>query len=291
MLYLSAQGAAEVYIKEGEESIFVKLINKASLRNSYCCDKLQDGVIEADADKFTREIIPTGEEHIVVASLELPIELIKGEDGHWIVSASKQILYPSFYKTLLKKYKKVKWVGHLKFPENLSKEEKAEIGKLLREKNCAVVDLDPELYSSFASYFESALYPYFHNFVSLSEVSNLVSENWDSYIYVNRRFAETIIEYVGTNTLIWINDIPLLLCPYQIIRRNHKANIGIYIHSTFPSCEVFKLSPYCEEILASLLCCNIIGFHLFSYADNFLKACRRILGSYHKTSHVLPLTS
>jgi trehalose 6-phosphate synthase/phosphatase len=31
------------------------------------------------------------------------------------------------------------------------------------------------------------------------------------------------------------------------------------------------------EILKSLLCCDLIGYHLFEYARNFFASCRKIL--------------
>ena len=32
--------------------------------------------------------------------------------------------------------------------------------------------------------------------------------------------------------------------------------------------------------MKSLLCCDVIGFHLFEYARNFFTACRKILELY-----------
>jgi trehalose 6-phosphate synthase/phosphatase len=36
--------------------------------------------------------------------------------------------------------------------------------------------------------------------------------------------------------------------------------------------------PYRSEILKSMICCELIGFHIFEYARNFSTACNRILG-------------
>lgn len=100
---------------------------------------------------------------------------------------------------------------------------------------------------------------------------------------VNRKFTNTIINLTSSNPIIWINDMHLLMCPVQIIKKNTYANIGLFIHSSFPTAEIYKIFPYREEILGSMLCCNIVGFHLFTYARHFIIACRRILGISHNT--------
>lgn len=39
---------------------------------------------------------------------------------------------------------------------------------------------------------------------------------------------------------------------------------------------------YRQEVLRSLLLCDLIGFHLFEYARNFYTTCRRVLGLNHE---------
>ena len=56
------------------------------------------------------------------------------------------------------------------------------------------------------------------------------------------------------------------------------ANIGFFFHSPFPSSDVYKMFPYRNEVLKSLLSCDLIGYHIFEYAHNFYTSCRRILG-------------
>lgn len=81
--------------------------------------------------------------------------------------------------------------------------------------------------------------------------------------------------------MIWIHDNYLLLVPTYVRRRDLNANIGFFMHSPFPSSDIYKMFPYRGEVLKSLLLCDLIGFHLFEYARNFYTACRRILGLNH----------
>lgn len=102
---------------------------------------------------------------------------------------------------------------------------------------------------------------------------------------MNKKITDTVISLTKADPIIWINDMHLLMCPMQIIRKNQYANVGLFIHSSFPTAEIYKLFPYREEILRSMLCCNIVGFHVFTYARHFLVACRRILGMTHFTKY------
>ncbi len=106
---------------------------------------------------------------------------------------------------------------------------------------------------------------------------------------VNRLFANTIISVPCQNPLIWINDMHLLMCPVRVIMKNEYANIGLFIHSSFPTAEVYKLFPHRDEILGSMLCCNIVGFHVFTYARHFIVACRRIMGLAHQIRFFYPI--
>ena len=76
-----------------------------------------------------------------------------------------------------------------------------------------------------------------------------------------------------------------MLTPSFISRRTHEvANIGLYLHVPFPSSEIYRVLPHREAILHAMLCCDLIGFHLFEYARHFLASCKRLLGIDHHFS-------
>lgn len=76
--------------------------------------------------------------------------------------------------------------------------------------------------------------------------------------------------------MIWVHDIQLLMTPYYLKRKALKSNIGFFCHSPFPSSDIFKTMQFRIEILRSMLCCDVIGFHLFEYARNLYYTCRRM---------------
>lgn len=83
------------------------------------------------------------------------------------------------------------------------------------------------------------------------------------------------------NDMIMINDIHLMLIPHVLLQKNPNARVGIYFHFTFPSSDSLKTFPYHQEILKSVLLCDVIGFHVFQNARNFLTAIQRFFGIFY----------
>ena len=56
------------------------------------------------------------------------------------------------------------------------------------------------------------------------------------------------------------------------------VKIGFFLHTPFPSSEIYRILPVRREILLGILQCDLIGFHTYDYARHFLSSCTRILG-------------
>ncbi|KAL9939381.1 hypothetical protein V8E36_002194 [Tilletia maclaganii] len=54
--------------------------------------------------------------------------------------------------------------------------------------------------------------------------------------------------------------------------------LGFFLHTPFPSSEIYRILPVRREILLGILHCDLIGFHTYDYARHFLSSCTRILG-------------
>ena len=82
--------------------------------------------------------------------------------------------------------------------------------------------------------------------------------------------------------LIWVHDYHLMLLPAMLREEigTTKANvkIGFFLHTPFPSSEIYRILPVRNELLHGVLHCDLIGFHTYDYARHFLSSCSRILG-------------
>ncbi|KAK4399733.1 putative alpha,alpha-trehalose-phosphate synthase [UDP-forming] 9 [Sesamum angolense] len=62
------------------------------------------------------------------------------------------------------------------------------------------------------------------------------------------------------------------------MKRYNRVKLGFFLHSPFPSSEIYRTLPVRDEILKGLLNSDLIGFHTFDYARHFLSCCGRMLG-------------
>ncbi|RMD72947.1 MAG: trehalose-6-phosphate synthase, partial [Cyanobacteria bacterium J149] len=53
--------------------------------------------------------------------------------------------------------------------------------------------------------------------------------------------------------------------------------IAFFHHTPFPSVDIFNILPWREEIINSLLSCDVVGFHIPRYSENFVNVARSLL--------------
>lgn len=77
---------------------------------------------------------------------------------------------------------------------------------------------------------------------------------------------------------VWVHDYHLMVLPTFLRKRFNRVKLGFFLHSPFPSSEIYKTLPIREELLRAILNADLIGFHTFDYARHFLSCCSRMLG-------------
>ncbi|KAK4177898.1 glycosyl transferase [Triangularia setosa] len=215
---------------------------------------------------------------LLLISNRLPITIKRTDDGQYSFSMSSGGLVTGL--SGLSKATSFQWYGWpgLEVPE-------AEIGPMreqLKEKyNAYPVFVDDELadrhYNGFAN---SILWPLFH--YHPGEIT-FDESAWAAYRDVNRLFAKEVVKDVQDGDLVWVHDYHLMLLP-QMLREeigNSKKNvkIGFFLHTPFPSSEIYRILPVREQLLLGILECDLIGFHTYDYARHFLSSCSRILST------------
>lgn len=99
---------------------------------------------------------------------------------------------------------------------------------------------------------------------------------WSAYQRANRIFAQTVARDVKDGDLVWIHDFHLFLVPSMLreeVGPNVNVKIGFFLHTTFPSSEVYRIIPVRNELLQGVLHSDLIGFHTNTYARHFLSCC------------------
>jgi len=132
----------------------------------------------------------------------------------------------------------------------------------------------------YEGYCKNILWPLFHYLLwqdAASESVN-VDSDWQAYVAANEAYAEQVAAVHQPGDLVWIHDYHLLLVPAMLRKLKPDASIGLFVHTPFPSSEVFRCLPRRKEVLDGMLGANIICFQTYSYSRHFISSCIRVCG-------------
>ncbi|MEO8555657.1 MAG: trehalose-6-phosphate synthase [Actinomycetota bacterium] len=129
-----------------------------------------------------------------------------------------------------------------------------------------------EYYEGFSS---ETLWPIFHDAI----VRATFHRNWwNTYRTINHRFAQAIAAVAAPGATVWVHDYHLQLVPAMLRELRPDLRIGWFNHIPFPPVELFAQLPWRRSLVEGLLGADFLGFQGTADAENFLRACRRLLG-------------
>lgn len=213
----------------------------------------------------------------------------KTEQGNWIIASNRlpfswdeksEKLTPSAGGLVtalsgVRSKRKMEWFGVAsdKIPSSEIKRLSSKTKSTWRYHPIAVED---ERYNNYYNGMcNEVLWPLLHYD---GERSNFQDSYWKAYSEVNHQFAESILEQAKTGDLVWLHDFHLLLVPRILKRRRPDLKIGLFLHTPFPSSEVFRQLPVRRDILDSILKADLVGFHDYLYLRHFGETVTDILG-------------
>lgn len=244
--------------------------------------------------------------HLIVVSNRLPVTITKDANGeyHFKMSSGGLVSALSGFKKSLN-FTWIGWPGFFIPPKDRQLVDK----RLMDEYSCQAVYLDDDVgdrhYNGFSN---SILWPLFHYHPG---EMNFEEENWQAYRQANMQFAEVVRQQITPGAMVWVQDYHLMLLPmllrgiidgpskmgsftkdelekitegldFPAFSPTHVpipgVKIGYFLHTPFPSSEIYRILPVRREILLGVLYCDLIGFHTYDYARHFLSSCTRILG-------------
>ena len=174
------------------------------------------------------------------------------------------------------------WVGWLGV--EIPKHDQEEVAKtLLKEYNCIPVFLEKKVaYKYYNEFSNNVLWPIFH-YVPLplgkpGSEKKFDIELWKAYESANVSFGKVISSLYRDGDYIWIHDYHLMALPSWLRKRYPSVKMGWFLHTPFPSSEVYRVLPVRKQILEGLLGADLVGFHTYDYARHFLSACTRLIG-------------
>ena len=209
----------------------------------------------------------TNQPTIINVSNRLPVKL-----GKTIMSSSGGLV--SAFEDI-RQSGKLLWYG---WPgKAVEKNRQSEIRDVLvKEHQCFPIFLSKQQISGYYNGFSNTnLWPLLHYFLSYTRYR---SEWFEQYREVNQLFCETIAESAPQGSLVWVHDYHLMLLPEMLRQARPDLKIGFFLHTPFPSYEVFRTHPHRKALLKGILGAHLIGFHTYSYLRHFRSSILRICG-------------
>lgn len=236
-----------------------------------------NGSSDADSDSTSSV---SRERKIIVTNM-LPLHAQKDNGTcKWRFSLDEDSLYLQM-KDGFSPETEVIYVGSLKVEIEASEQE--EIAQRLQEEfNCVPTFIPPDIQKKFYYGFcKQQLWPLFHYMLPMcpDHGERFDRQLWQAYVSANKIFADKVMEIANPEEdFIWVHDYHLMLLPTFLRKRYNRVKLGFFLHSPFPSSEIYRTLPVRDEILKGLLNSDLIGFHTFDYARHFLSCCGRMLG-------------
>lgn len=220
------------------------------------------------------------ERKIIVANM-LPLHAKRDtETGKWCFSLDEDLLLLHL-KDGFSSDTEVIYVGSLKADIDASEQEEV-AQKLLDDFNCVPTFLPHDLQKKFyLGFCKQHLWPLFHYMLPMCPDHGDRFDRilWQAYVSANKIFADKVMEVINPDDdYVWVHDYHLMVLPTFLRKRFNRIKLGFFLHSPFPSSEIYRTLPVRDEILRGLLNCDLVGFHTFDYARHFLSCCSRMLG-------------
>ncbi|KIM37046.1 glycosyltransferase family 20 protein [Hebeloma cylindrosporum] len=139
---------------------------------------------------------------------------------------------------------------------------------------------DKVAHGHYDGYCKQTLWPLFHYLLWQDVATEYASadSHYPYYESTNAAFARRIADVYRPGDLIWVHDYHLLLVPRLVRESILEAVIGLFVHTPFPSSEVFRCLPRRKEILDGMLGANLVCFQTYSYSRHFISTCVRVCG-------------
>ena len=168
---------------------------------------------------------------------------------------------------------RIGWTGE-QAPDHEQREQLSRELKASRQQIPVFLD-EGEIAEYHDGFCHTSLWPIMHY---LSGHADYQQQWFESYRRVNERFADMVAERYRPGDIIWVHDYHLMLVPQLLRDRLPEARIGFFLHTPFPSYELFRCHPNRTELLSGILGADLIGFQTFGYLRHFRSTVLRLLG-------------
>lgn len=210
-------------------------------------------------------------QQLIIVSNRLPVTL--GDDG--TVRPSSGGLVAALEGVSTQQYEPV-WLG---WPgRDVPQERQDDVARDLRANHACTPVFIPQALADahYEGLANSSIWPLLHYMPTYYRYQ---PDWWDAYRKVNQIFADRVLEVAQDDAVVWVHDYQLMLLPRLLREARPSMRIGFFLHTPFPSSEVFRCHPHDVELLDGLLGADLCGFHTFGYLRHFRSAVTHVMGT------------
>ena len=238
----------------------------------------------AAAEALSREATGGPSSRLLVVQYKLPFKLSRAADGTWSGTWDDDALLATSVQggrhlmgslDLEVIFMGIPKLSHGTSPDLYdSAADQAAIQKLLRAHACIPVFLPKEAREGHFNYASTVLWPMMHNQIPDRHAGGqggdgaLVGSWWKGYQSTNDAFAQAVKASMRAGDMVWVHSHFLLLLPLSLrtARIPSSCTVSTFLHTPFPSPEVWRVLPHRVPLLQGMLASHVIGFHLFECA-------------------------
>ncbi len=215
----------------------------------------------------------TRRNRLLVVSNRLPFAVSRGRDGRWQLRPGSGGLVSALVPVL--RHRGGLWIG---WSGSVGRD--AELDSALAEVSAdagyslkAVPLTRDEVSRFYLGFSNELIWPLFHDLLPFCKFEPAY---WQTYLRVNRKFAEVVARNAADTDLIWVHDYHLMELAAALKCLGVKSRTGFFLHIPFPSPDIFMKLPWRWELLEALLQYDLVGFQTARDRRNFLD-CLRLL--------------
>ena len=162
-------------------------------------------------------------------------------------------------------------------------EDGADLKTTLKKKGRVTAATVPMTRRDYEEYYvgfsNQVLWPACHYRLDLVKFENAY---FDGYRRVNQRMADSIVELLLPDDIIWVHDYHLISLAAELRARGVKQRIGFFLHIPFPPPGILLAVPVHNWLVKSLFSFDVLGFQTGADVVNFQR-----FASEHGEGHVL----
>jgi len=216
---------------------------------------------------------------LVVVSNRLPVAIEQIETG-WTVKSSPGGLVTALAPTM--RQARGLWIGWPGCTDDAPADQLLGDLEGLDYRLKAVLLNAEEITRYYRGFSNKSLWPLFHDLLGHF---SFATENWLTYIDVNRKFAEVVVDAVSEDSIVWIHDYQLILVGQFLRQMGLRQKLSFFLHIPFPSPDLFRRMPVNQEIMEGLLEYDHIGFQTARDSRNFIQCVKWYAPESRRTSY------